>query len=73
MNTSKKVTIGNITYKMHQVAYTGWVFVNGTKSSTKRNAYSVAKIEDGKIIELDEMEAINGVTNQELAEAWIAA
>jgi len=73
MNTSKQVGIGYNTFKMHQVACTGWVFVRGTKSSTKSKTYPVALIVDGQIIELDEMEAVNGATNQELAEAWIAA
>lgn len=69
MNVSKKVKIGYTTYKMHQVAYTGWVFVAGTKARTKSKTYII----DGQIIELDEMEAVNGATNQELAEAWIAS
>jgi len=69
---NKKVTIGHNTFTMHQVASTGWVFVNGTKSSTKSHTYSVAQIVEGEIVELDEYEAVNGATNQELAEAWLA-
>ena len=71
-NTSKTVKIGYTSYKMHQVASTGWVFVHGTKSSTKRNSYEVAQVIDGAIVEVDEREAVNGATNRELAEAWIA-
>ena len=69
---NKKVTIGHNTFTMHQVASTGWVFVNGTKSSTKSLTYSVAQIFEGEIFELDEYQAVNGATNQELAEAWLA-
>jgi len=72
MNTSKRIKIGHNTFRMHRVAFTGWVFVNGTKSTTKSKTYPVAKIVDGQIVEFDSQEAVNGVTNQELADAWIA-
>lgn len=71
-NTTKKIKIRYTSYKMYQVASTGWVFVYGTTSRTKRNSYEVAQVIDGEIAEVDEREAVNGVTNRELAEAWIA-
>ena len=71
-NTSKKVKIGYITYQMHQVASTGWVFVRGTTSRTNRNTYEVAKVVSGEIVQVDEREAVNGATNLELAQAWLA-
>lgn len=72
MNISKTIKIGYNTFKMHQVESTGWIFVRGTKSTTKSKTYPVAKIVDNQIVELDSQEAVNGATNQELAEAWIA-
>ena len=70
-NTNKQVKIGNTTYKMHQVASTGWVFVSGTTSRSKTMAFEVARIVDGNIAEVWDEEAVNGATNCELAEAWL--
>lgn len=66
---NKKVTVRNETYKMYQVGSTGWVFARSEKA---RNTFSIAKIVDNKIIEIDNAPAIRGVTNEELAEAWVA-
>ena len=71
-NTNKTVKVRYTLYKMFQIASTGWVFVHGTKSRTKRNSYEVAQIVDGEIVEIWEPDSVNGATNRELAEAWLA-
>ena len=47
-----------------------WLFV---KSSKTRRSYSVARIVDGKVAELDSDQALSDYTNQEIADALIAA
>lgn len=69
MKINKKVTVRNETYKMYRVGSTGWVFVRSERS---KSTFSIAKIVDNEIIEIDSAPAIRGVTNEELAEAWVA-
>lgn len=68
MNANKTVKIRNEKFRMYQNAWTSWVFVEGKKTKT---TYSVAKIVDGQIVELDSAPAISAATNAELAAAWL--
>ena len=47
-----------------------WLFVRGIRS---KGTYSVARVVDGKIVEVDSAQALRGYTNQEVAEALLAA
>lgn len=64
---NKKIKIRQETYRMYQ-APTGWVFVESKKT---RRTYSIAKILDSQIIEVDPQEALRSASNQELALAWL--
>jgi hypothetical protein len=47
-----------------------WLFVRSKKTG---RTYSVARVVGGQIVELDDEQALTGYTNQEIAEALIAA
>jgi hypothetical protein len=47
-----------------------WLFV---KSARTKRSYSVARVQDGKIVEIDAEEALRDFTNREVAEALLAA
>jgi hypothetical protein len=47
-----------------------WLFVRGIRS---KGSYPVARVVDGEIVELDNQQALRDYTNQEIAEALIAA
>lgn len=65
---NKTVKIGSERFKMYS-APTGWIFVRSKKTG---RTYSIAKIVDNEIIEIDSEPALSAVTNKELAEAWIS-
>lgn len=68
MNTNKTVTIRTNKIKMYQNGQTGWVFAQGPRS---KRFFDIGKIVDGQIVAIETPDAVNGITNEELLNAWL--
>lgn len=67
MSKNRTVTVNGQPYRMHRVASTGWIFVYSERTG---RTYPVVRIANGAIL-VNQDPTVSGVTNEELANAWI--